>query len=75
VISALAGKLSPKISRRSAVKRSPSRASVMNTVIVAMSASRPPASSMVRPKRANTSRTWPSKSAASERPALSSPAT
>src|SRR5216684_1908152 len=36
VIKALAGKLSAKISRRSWVKRSPSRASVMNTVLSAL---------------------------------------
>ena len=62
VIKALAGKLSAKISRRSWVNRSPSRASVMNTVIVTKSARLAPASSSVRPSRAKTSRTWPSKS-------------
>jgi hypothetical protein len=44
-------------------------------VIVTKSARLAPTSSSVRPSRAKTSRTWPSKSAASERPEESSIAT
>ena len=67
-IEALAGKSLPKISRRIAVMRGWLRGSVMNTVMVTMSESLPPASSSVAPRFANTWRTWASKSPASDLP-------
>src|SRR5262245_8446594 len=67
-IEALAGKSLPKISRRIAVIRGWLRGSVMNTVMVTMSESLPPASSSVAPRFANTCRTWASKSPASDLP-------
>src|SRR6516165_2341583 len=71
VINALAGKLSPKISLRNRLKRSPYRESVIKTVIVTISARVPPASSRVLPSRENASRTWLSKSPASDLPEAS----